>query len=67
MSASSGSTPAALTITTSVANLNSSWLILALNAERLDEELAQKGAEPLFIRLCDQIRYSKICFSAVIL
>ena len=47
--------PAALTVTTSLAGLTSSWLNLALNADRLDEELASKSAESLFIRLCEQI------------
>ena len=47
--------PAALTVTTSLAGLTSSWLNLALNADRLDEELSSKSAESLFIRLCEQI------------
>ena len=54
---SGGTTPAALTVTTSVSNfdLTSSWIRCAIEADRLDEELKSKGVEQLFIRLCEQV------------
>lgn len=52
---SSTTTPAALTVVPSTANVSTSWINLALNADRLDEELSTKGAEVLFDRLCDQV------------
>ena len=44
-SSSGGATPAALTVTTSVSNLDltTSWIRCAISAERLDEELKSKG------------------------
>ena len=55
MSESSTTTPAALRVVPSVANLSASWINLALDAERLDDELSACGAETLFDRLCDQV------------
>jgi hypothetical protein len=53
---SSGTTiPAALTVVPSVAIMNASWINLALNADRLEEELAANSADILFDRLCAQV------------
>ena len=64
---SGGTTPAALTVTTSVSNfdLTSSWIRCAIEANRLDEELKSKGVEQLFIRLCEQVAKVRLLLHTV--
>ena len=64
---SGGTTPAALTVTTSVSNfdLTSSWIRCAIEADRLDEELKSKGVEQLFFRLCEQVAKVRLLLHTV--